>query len=562
MSDRFFCFGLIGAFWALSLLGGTVARAAPPAEFDADLLYGLLLAEVALQREQPLTAWQQYLDAARRTADARLAEQAVRAALAAKAQAPAEQAAALWLELAPDSAKAHRLAAYVALEGADPAAALALLRRVVALAATPAQGYREVAGLLARLPEPRQRFETLRALLGKTLDPDAAMTLAALAVDAGLLDEARGYAEQAEHARPDWNQPQRFLARLALGAGQPEVARARLERYFAQGHEDTELRLLHAQLLIEAEDFAAARQTLEAVLRKRPNFSNALFAAAALSLQLADTDAARAYLLRLRATGERLPEALFMLGQTEEMAGNLPAALDWYDQVRGERMFDAQVRSASLHAQQGNLRQARALLQGLRERLPEERVQLYLIEAELLREQGEKPLALELYGQALTQYPDNTELLYARALLAAQLDNIALLEQDLRRVLTFDPDHADALNALGYTLADQTERLAEAYRLIQRALQLQPEEPAILDSMGWVLYRMGQPAQAEPYLRQALDRLSDGEIAAHLGEVLWALGRRDEARALWRQALSAYPQHEYLRRVVERHDAALLTTAP
>jgi tetratricopeptide (TPR) repeat protein len=138
-------------------------------------------------------------------------------------------------------------------------------------------------------------------------------------------------------------------------------------------------------------------------------------------------------------------------------------------------------------------------------------------------------------------------------MLAASMDRVELLERDLRRILVDDPDHVDALNALGYTLADRTDRLEEAYRFVQRALELRPDEPAILDSMGWVLYRMGEVDAAEPYLRKALEQNFDAEIAAHLGEVLWELDRRDEARDVWRRALDEDPEHEYLLRVLGRY---------
>ncbi|MGB5733385.1 MAG: tetratricopeptide repeat protein, partial [Thiohalocapsa sp.] len=177
----------------------------------------------------------------------------------------------------------------------------------------------------------------------------------------------------------------------------------------------------------------------------------------------------------------------------------------------------------------------------------------YLIEGELLRERDLEQQAIAVYSAALDQAPDNPDLLYARAMLAVGMDRVDLLEQDLRRILTADPDHVDALNALGYTLADRTDRFSEAQSLIERALQLRPDEPAILDSMGWVLYRMGNAKDAEPYLRQALEGVFDAEIAAHLGEVLWVLDKQDEARDVWERALAEDPKHEYLLRTMGRH---------
>jgi len=180
-------------------------------------------------------------------------------------------------------------------------------------------------------------------------------------------------------------------------------------------------------------------------------------------------------------------------------------------------------------------------------------VTLSLIEAEMLRDNGAEDQAMAVYDEALKANPDDPDLRYARAMAAAGMGRIDLLESDLRYIIARHPDHADALNALGYTLADRTDRLQEARQLIEKALALKPEEPAIQDSMGWVLYRMGDPAAAEPYLRDALDSVFDPEIAAHLGEVLWAQGRKDEARKVWDRALDEDPQHKYLLRILAKH---------
>ncbi len=221
--------------------------------------------------------------------------------------------------------------------------------------------------------------------------------------------------------------------------------------------------------------------------------------------------------------------------------------------MRGENATNARVRIAGIYAERGEVEQAREILQQLRDQYPEGAATLYLIEGELLREQDLTQQAVDVYTDGLLAKPDDPDLLYARAMLAVAMDRVDLLEQDLRRILTADPDHVDALNALGYTLADRTERFDEAQSLIERALQLRPDEPAILDSMGWLLFRKGDAQSAEPYLRQALEGVFDAEIAAHLGEVLWMLDKKDEARQIWNRALAEDPKHEYLLRTIGRH---------
>ncbi|WP_328987252.1 tetratricopeptide repeat protein [Thiorhodovibrio winogradskyi] len=528
------------------------------AEFDADLLYDVLVAEVAMQRDRPMDAFPHYLAAARRTSDPMLAELATRAAIAGDDQVLAEEAAAFWVSLAPESLQARQVAAYIVLEGGQVDRAMPYLRAVMEHSAQRRQGYLHSARLVARLEDPLQRLELMRALIDEFgEDPDALLAIAGLAAGADRPEEAREYANRAAAQRPAWNRPRQFLVQLLVSEGRTDAAIVELERYFSQGSNDLELRTLYAQLLIEEGRYEDAREAFATLLEAHPRMPGVLYAAGVLSLQLEDYQGARDYLLRLRDTGEREQDATFMLGQVEEAAGQFERAREWYARVSGVKSMDAQIRLASVEARLGELERARERLQRLRDDAPEQRPALYLIEGEILRELDQAPSAMAVYDAALAQFPDNPDLLYARALLAVKLERVDLLERDLRRVLSEDPNHADALNALGYTLADQTDRLEEAKGYISRALELEPDQPAILDSMGWLLYRMGKPKEAEVYLRKALEQLPDGEIAAHLGEVLWALGRRDEARQVWRQALDEFPDHEYLLRVIERHPVSL-----
>jgi tetratricopeptide (TPR) repeat protein len=307
------------------------------------------------------------------------------------------------------------------------------------------------------------------------------------------------------------------------------------------------------QLHISAEEYEQALSHLDQIFSDGPPQPDLLMTAAAVALEIEAIDRARGYLLTLRETGARTDEAAFLLGQVEEMAGDADAALDWFREVRGENELEALLRIAGIHADRGEIARAREILQQLRDQHPDEAAALYLIEGELLRERDLQDEAIAVYNEGLNAAPDQPDLLYARAMLAVGMDRLDLLERDLRQILVNDPDHVDALNALGYTLADRTERLDEARSLIERAYQLRPDEPAILDSMGWVLFRLGDAEAAEPYLRKALEESFDPEIAAHLGEVLWSLGKKDEARQVWERALDDDPQHEYLLRTLSRH---------
>ena len=523
-------------------------------ELTADLIYDVLVGEVATQRDDERMAFTHYLHAARLARDPELAALAARAALALGDAEAGQRAVDLWQELAPDSVKARQIAAYVQIEAGDRDAALAALRELVQLTPPPKQPYMQAAQLLARVEQPAERLAMMQALIAERADdPDAQFALATLAAAADDSALAREAAEKAAALRPGWNEPRMFLVQLLVSDGENDAAAELLDRYLAEAPDDKELKLLRAQLYIDAEAYAPALALFDELLKSHPKEPDILFTAAVLALEVGKLDEARDYLIRLKDQGQREDEVAFLLGQVEERAGNRDAALGWYARVDGPNATDAAVHMARLHAAAGDIKRARDMLQQLRDQLPEETTTLYLIEGEMLRANGAEDQAMAVYDHALEANPDDPDLRYARAMAAVAMDRVDLLESDLRYILKRDPDHADALNALGYTLADRTDRLEEARRLIEKALALKPDEPAIKDSMGWVLYRQGDAAAAEPFLRDALDTVFDPEIAAHLGEVLWALGRQGEAREVWDRALKAEPEHEYLLRILGKH---------
>jgi tetratricopeptide (TPR) repeat protein len=526
-----------------------------PRTLTPDLIYAALVAEIALQRSDYEAAFAHFLRAAELARAPSLAERAVRSALNAKRAVAARRALDLWTELEPDAPKAHQLAAFLALEAGDREQALASLQRVIELAGVPGQGYLQAAQILGRLADPADRFRLMRALveaLDAEEDADAQFALATLAAAADDDETAIRLAERAAELRPGWSDPPLFLVRLLVRRDRIEQAHAMLDRYLSEAPADRELKLMKAQLYMDAEAPEQALAVFDELLDGDPERADVLFAAAVLALEISDLDQARGYLETLQGLEQRPNDVAFLLGQVEEQAGNDAAALAHYEQVRGQNRSSAQVRMASLYAQAGELARARELLQRLRDQSPGQAVTFSLIEGELLRAQGFEQQALEVYDRALAEQPAHADLLYARAMLAVAMDEVGMLERDLRRILADDPDHVDALNALGYTLADRTDRLEAAQAFIERALQLRPDDPAILDSMGWVLYRKGQPGEAEAYLRRALEQGFDAEIAAHLGEVLWSLGRKAEAREVWGHALDEAPEHEYLLRVLSR----------
>ncbi|HDK38351.1 MAG TPA: tetratricopeptide repeat protein, partial [Thiolapillus brandeum] len=293
------------------------------------------------------------------------------------------------------------------------------------------------------------------------------------------------------------------------------------------------------------------RQALEI----NPRNHELLYLVGILALQTEDWSVAKTTWERLRDDPryQKEQEAWYFLGQLEELRGNLKQATENYRHVKsGHLKSDAKIRTAILTGKLGNTDEAHELFNALRLTDPDRAIQIYITEAELLKDLHKPESALKIYNQAINTYPQEADLYYARGILAADLGKIKLAEQDFKAALAIKPDDADALNALGYTLADQTNRYSEALAYIKKALELDPDNAAILDSMGWVLFRMKEYSQALEYLRKAADYAVDPEIYAHLGEALWATGAKDEARKVLDKAMAKFPDHRKLKDAIER----------
>ncbi|WP_295607406.1 tetratricopeptide repeat protein [uncultured Lamprocystis sp.] len=522
---------------------------------DAELVYAVLVAEVAARRGNLTMAFTHFLHAAQLARDAKMAELAVRAAIGDQDDTGAGRAVALWLELAPESLGAHQIAALLRIKSGDREGALTHLTRVIRLAGADGEsGYLLAAGIVGRAGSASERVSLMRALVDlDASNPDAQQALAMVAAGSDENVIAADAARRALELRPGWDTPRLFLVKLLLSEGKRGEARKQLEAFVAATPEDQGLRMLYAQFLVEEKEFSGAREVFATLLEARPKAPDVLFAAGVLSLELDDLDAARGYLTRLYQTGERRDEASFYLGQIEERAAHPDAAIDWYGKTQGENLIDAQIRIAVLRAKAGEVERAREIVQQLRDQIPDDAPMLYLAEAEILDQIDREDLVMQVYNAGLAAFPDDADLLYGRAMYAVKRNRLDLAEPDLRRIIERNPGHADALNALGYTLADRTDRYQEALGYIERALKLKPDEPAILDSVGWVNFKLGNHDVALEFLTKALGAMKDGEIAAHLGEVLWALGRQDEAWAVWDTALKEHPDHVYLKEVIGRH---------
>ena len=410
------------------------------------------------------------------------------------------------------------------------------------------QAYVLIARMLAREHDTDAGLKVMGMLVDRhPQNPDAVFAYANLAVQFDQLDVALANVERALKLKPNWPEASLTRAHILVQQGKVDEAVASMKQVLREHGGSRDLRIGFARLLAEAGRFEEARKQFDALLKKSPKDADLLYTVALLSLEGKHYQLADQYLKRLLHTGKRTDDAHYFMGILAENRNKPDQAMKWYRKVRaGDRVLDAHIRIAALLAKQGNIKQARDLLH--RYPAPNEDVaaRLVLAELDILRQAKRYHEAMDVADQALKRLPQDNDILYARAMLAEKLDRLDLLESDLKSILSREPDNAHALNALGYTLADRTQRYQEALEYIQRAYELSPDEPAILDSMGWVQYRLGNLDAALKFLRQAYDAEPDVEIAAHLGEVLWVSGDQEEARKVWAQARTKDPENQIL----------------
>jgi len=352
--------------------------------------------------------------------------------------------------------------------------------------------------------------------------------------------------------RPDWEHAALYEAQL-LRRKSPEEAVRRLVGFLEKFPNAREARLGFARLLVGEKRHAQARAQFQALLAMHPDDMEAIYGVGLLALQAKEYAIAETNLRRLLELGYRDSNGVRLtLGQLAEEQKDWPRAIEWYQTIqRGEQALPARLRIANVLAKQGRLEEARAFLRSAGSG-GEQQIPLLIAEAQLLREANRHREAFDLLGGALAKNPDQPDLLYDHALTAEKLERVDVLEANLRKLIQARPDHAHAYNALGYSLAERNERLPEALKLIERALQISPDDHFIIDSMGWVLYRMGDLKGAADHLRRAWHSRQDGDIGAHLGEVLWVMGERAEAERIWKEAAEISPENETLQNTIKR----------
>ena len=534
----------------------------PKVALGSDLLYQLMKAELDFSDGNWKEPYVALLEAAKQTRDPRLARRAAEMALSANQHPSAMAAVNAWRELSPDSEEAARAYLGLAVLTDKLPEAETILKQRLADAPIMERGAamfqaRQFIGRARDKAAAAAMFERLLAPYRHMLE--ARILLAQSAFGRGDKAQAEVEARAALALKPDSEIAMLTLAQVAVDQASVE---SMLAKFIAANPKAREVRAAHARILVDQKQYDKARDSFEVLLKDQPEDLGTLYALGILSMQLDDQESAEEYLIHFTEVLAKNPDderdpsrVLLMLSQLAEQRSDLPAALKWIGKIDSEDpalFFGAQVKRAQLMAKQGELAGARKLLAGLSPSEAAQQAQVVLAEGQILRDAGQGKAAYQVLEDGARKFPKNPDLLYDFALQAEKLGRVDVMEKALREVMVLAPDNHHAYNALGYSLAERNVRLDEALKLIDKALKMAPEDPFIMDSMGWVHYRMGNLDAAEAQLRKAYALRKDAEIAVHLGEVLWRKGAQEEARKLLREARAKDPKSDTLRNTLAR----------
>ncbi len=529
-----------------------------PIPDSADAQFHVMAGEMAAGRHMPGAAAKEFLEALKIAPDAKLAARATALALAANDEDLGLAASKRWLEIEPNALDAREVITMLEVRKGHMAEAYAQCEAIVDdHPGGEADGLRHVALMLAA---EAQHKELVLALMQKLADQHASIAGAHYALglvamrfnDLPLADKA---AHQALKIEPKSSDAQMLLAGIQVKQGNVDDADRTMEGVIHGAPNAADLRMGYARLLLESQQRDRARKQFNAVVAAQPNNADAHYALGLMALEDQKLDEASAQFAPLAAKGERRSEAAYYLGRIEEIQNHPEKALAWYAKVEGgTQSIDAAVRTALMLGKLKRLPEARNLLADLREQFPTMAPQFYAVEGELLMNAGEADQALALYNTALGERSSDPDLLYGRSLALEKSGRVDLAEADLRQILKESKDDARALNALGYLLILHSNNLTEAKKLLERALELEPDDAAVIDSAGWLQFKLGHLDEAKSLLRKAYHKTPDPEIAAHLGEVLWNMGDKDEARNVLQAALRDAPDHQVLKETLHRLD--------
>ncbi|MEZ0232077.1 MAG: tetratricopeptide repeat protein [Methylophilaceae bacterium] len=521
---------------------------APKNELTSQFIYKYLIAEIAGQRGDLFLSSNLFLDLAKSSQDPRLAERAAKAAAFGNINKTAAQAVTLWAELDPASVEAQQANTQVLISTGRIAEAKPFLEKLLQKEDTRANGFLYLNTLFARYPDKKAVLDLVQELAKPYPKlPEAHFTIANAAWGTGNIDLALSELAIAEKLRPDWEVAAIIHGQILYGQS-PKSAIIFYQNYLEKHQEANEVRLTMARMMISEKRFSEAKPEFVKLVKLSKSNPEVMVVVGLLSFQGSDYVEAEKYFQQALNSGFKDPDQIYLyLGQIAEKQNHDEQAIAWYSKVNpGNRYFEAKLNASTIIARTQGVDAAVKQLSEMQGLDSEQQALVIQTQANLFSQAKRYQEAYDFLDRAVTTLPNTPEIVYDYAMAAERIERIDVTEKELRKLIQLKPDFAQAYNALGYTLADRNIKLDEAQQLIEKALSLSPNDHYILDSMGWVQYRMGKLDKAEAYLRQAYVAQTDPEIAAHLGEVLWQRGNREEAQKTWNDALREHPENEVL----------------
>lgn len=516
---------------------------------SAEFVYKYLVGEIAGQRGDPGLASAVMLDLAKSARDPRLAERATRAALYGNQPQIALRAANLWVELDPNAKEGYQVLTQLLIASGKISELRAPLQKLIAGEEDRAGAFMYLINMFARVPDKAGILKLMQELARPYQDlPEARFAVAHAAWSAEQDKLALAELQTAEQLNPGW-EPAALLKGQVLQRKGAGIALQSYREFLDIYPHGNEVRLAYAKLLVNEKQIESAKQQFDTLVEAAPDNAEIQVVIGLLSVQMEDFTNAETHFLKALDLNFKEPDQIYLyLGQVAERRQQDARAQEWYAKVNSDssQYLEAQLHSAVLMAKQGHLNEARKRIAELPDLTNEQRAVALQTEANLLVQAKRPQEAFDLLKQAVDNLPNSPDLIYDYSMAAERIHRYDVMEHELRKLILLKPEMWHAYNALGYSLADRNERLDEAQKLIEKALALSPGDYFVLDSMGWIKYRRGQLNQALDYLKRAYAVQADPEIAAHLGEVLWQQGKREEALKTWEEALREYPDNEVL----------------
>ncbi len=515
-------------------------------------IYKILIAEIARLRGNNILAAQYFLDVAKKTKNPKLAERATEIAFFAKQDDLAMNAARFWVNLTPNNPNVHQILGKLLLNQKRTDEALKHLDIILnILKDNPEKLNTILEGMLEQQKQGRALKLLQRLVKKKPNNHIILFIYARVLINANKFTPALTVLNKLLTIVPDHEQAVPLYAYILEKQNKMTQAIDWLRNTLERFPDKQEWRLMFARMLADNGHYKESIKEFKRLLLIYPNQADILYALGILFLQTNDNTNAKLYFTKLTSKVERADSANYYLGQIAQEEKDFQNAINSYKRIQGGPNYvNAQAKIALILNKLGKFNEAINHLKIVAQNNPKDAIRFIKLEAELLFDAKLYARAMDTYNRAIKLDPDNTDILYLRALLYEKMGNLTKLEQELRRILVIDPENVTAINALGYSLSENSQRYDEAYKLIQKAFSLKPNDYYILDSMGWILYKMGRYVEAIAYLRKAYTKKADAEIAAHLGEALWQNGEQKEAKIIWENALRNFPNDEKLQQVM------------